>query len=204
MENAQTLFDDLKKHVAHLEESLIKRFLSLATANPAEYDLPVRAYCVLTHAALEDYLECIALYVMKQSIEDYVMRKKVRDTLLMLVAYQGLTIKIDDDEKTSETRTFDQLRLMLEEARTRFSQAVHQNHGISVKYMRRLLIPVAIDIKQDINLKNSLIQLSKQRGTFAHKRRAQKVLAPEDAKGFVTDCLEMCKHIKERTTEKFL
>jgi methyltransferase-like protein len=203
MQDAESLFHDLTINVARLEDTFINTFRLEATAKPEEYDLPVRAYCVLSHAALEEYFEGIALYVMKQSIYDYIMYKKVRDSLLTLTAYNRLELNVDEDETADEIRTFDVIRPMLEDAKARFSRSVHKNQGISLKYLRRLLNPVAVDIKQDSNLKNSLMQLAKERGTFAHKGAARKVISPEDAKNYVNDCLELCRDIKDKTDQKF-
>lgn len=204
MQDAESLFHDLTINVARLEDTFINSFLLEAAAKPEEYDLPVRAYCVLSHAALEEYFEGIALYVMKQSINDYVLHKRVRDSLLTLTAYNQLELKVNEDESTDEIRTFDVIRPMLEDVKTRFSRSVHKNQGISIKYLRRLLNPVAVDIKQDSNLKNSLMQLAKERGTFAHRGAARKIVSPEDAKNYVNDCLELCRDIKDKTDLKFM
>jgi hypothetical protein len=47
------------------------------------------------------------------------------------------------------------------------------------------------------------MQLAKERGTFAHKGAARKVVSPEDAKNYVNDCLELCRDIKDKTDQKF-
>jgi len=203
MQDAQSLFEDLKSHLTGLEDKFIKTFLGVTTAEPDDYDLFVRAYCVLSHAALEEYLESVALYVMERSVEGFILKREVTDTLLTLTAYYGLKLEVDENESTAETKAFDKLRPLLEHAKTKFSYSVHTNHGISIKYIRKLLCPIAVDIKQDPNLKNSLMQLAKERGTFAHHRSARKVISPEDAKNFVSDCLELCKDIKEKTDQKF-
>jgi hypothetical protein len=204
MEDAETSFQELTKHIAALEEKFLREFLPMATAKPHEYDLNVRAYCVLSHAALEEYIEKVALYVMTQSIDDFIATQKCRDTLLTLSTYYGLKLRVDEDESAHETKTYDYIRPLLEVVRDRFSKSIHFNQGVSIKYIRRLMSPVAIDIQQDANLKNSLMQLTKERGTFAHKRVATRILAPEDAKNYVDDCLKLCEDIKEKTTQKFL
>lgn len=204
MQDAASLFHDLTINVARLEGTFINSFLLEAAAKPEEYDLPVRAYCVLSHAALEEYFEGIALYVMKQSINDYILHKRVRDSLLTLTAYNQLELNVNEDETTDEIRTFDVIRPMLADVKIRFSRSVHRNQGISIKYLRRLLNPVAVDIKQDSNLKNSLMQLAKERGTFAHRGAARKIVSPEDAKNYVNDCLELCRDIKDKTDQKFM
>lgn len=203
MVDAETLYNQLRLHIASLEEKFLKNFLTSQTANPGEYDLSVRAYCVLSHAALEEYLENVALYVMHQSVQAFLMEQKCNNTLLTLVSYYRLKLDLDVDENSSEKKAYDYLRLILEKAKSRLSDEVARNQGFSIKYMRKLLVPVAVDIQEDANLKNSIMQLAKQRGTFAHKGAAIKVLSPEDAKGFVTDCLKMCEDIKVKTTAKF-
>ena len=51
-----------------------------------------------------------------------------------------------------------------------------QNHGVSLKYIRQLLMPVAIDILNDANILNSLKQLTNERGFCAHKFQLSGVL----------------------------
>jgi len=85
--------------------------------------------------------------------------------------------------------------------RKRFSKDVYNNQGISLKYLRRLLI--AIDIKDDVNLLNSLRRLASERGQYAHKRLIKNILSPEDAKNYVGDCLELCEDIKAKAISKF-
>jgi len=203
MEVADLLFQELQRHIANLERSFLQRFLGMAEADPHDYDLPVRAYCVLAHAALEEFIEKIALHVMTRSIDEFITKQKYRDTLLTLTTHYGLRLRLDDDESTTERKGYDYLRPLLQEAKDKFSGTVYRNQGVSIKYMRRLLVPVAVDIKQDVNLKNSLMQLVKERGTFAHQGVATRILAPEDAKSFVSDCLKLCEDIKEKTLQKF-
>jgi hypothetical protein len=86
--------------------------------------------------------------------------------------------------------------LTIEEAKAEFSRKVYNNHGISILYLRALLIPVAIEIKQDLKLLNSLQKLAEGRGIYAHKWRVKTVLAPEDAKRQVEDVLDLCNDIR--------
>jgi hypothetical protein len=73
---------------------------------------------------------------------------------------------------------------------------VNKNHGISILHLRNLLIPIAVEIKDDLNLLNSLQKLTEGRGHYADKGRVTTVLAPQDAKRYVQDVLFLCDDIK--------
>lgn len=88
------------------------------------------------------------------------------------------------------------------EAKAAFSNHVFKNHGVSIFYLRNLLIPVAIEITQDANLLNSLRKLAEGRGDYAHKGRAKMVLAPEDAKRYVEDIPILCDDVRAKALLK--
>ena len=200
-------FDGLKKHIAELEGRFINQFIPVdPEIGPEEYEHFVKAYCLLSHAAIEEYIEEVALKVMKRSIDDWRNKKKLVNSLLTIIAYYGIRIKVDEGEE--ETKIFDYLRKILDDANDKFSKDVEKNHGISISNLRNLLIPVGIDIKQDINLKDSLKKLSSERGVYAHyqkgdRKGAKKVISPENAKSYVGDCLLLCEDIKDKAMKIF-
>lgn len=204
MNDFEKLYDDLKKHIALLEKTFIYPFIPAEPSTmPDKYEHHVKAYCILCHAAFEEYFETIALRVMTKSIDCWLHDRKYNDTLVTLVSYYGLKLKVNLDESNEEIKIFDYLRDVFDEVKKMFSKDVYENHGISLKYLRSLLIPVAIDIKNDVNLLNSLRKLAGERGEYAHKRLIKNILSPEDAKNYVGDCLELCKDIKEKAISKF-
>ena len=206
MNEFEKLLSELREDIEELEETFIHQFIKDPTARPDarpdEYEFHVKAYCVLCHAAFEEYFESIALKVMHQCLDEWLDSGKYADTLVTLVSYYEQKLVIDPNENADETRVFDHLRCIFKEVKRKFSTEVYNNHGISLEYLRRLLIPVAIDITEDANLKNSLNQLVLERGTYAHKRR-KGALAPEYAKDYVDDCLELCKEVKVKAESKF-
>ena len=208
MNEFEKLLSELRADIEELEKTFIHRFIEERItkpdeiAEPDEYEHHVKAYCVLCHAAFEKYFEDLALKVMDRCFDERIRLKKYTDTLVTLVSYYEQKLVIDLNENADETRVFDHLRCIFDEVKRKFSVDVHNNHGISLKYLRRLLIPVAIDIKEDIRLKNSLHKLASERGEYAHNPK-KSTLAPEDAKDCVQDCLELCEDIKERAKDKF-
>ncbi|MCH8294648.1 hypothetical protein IH992_26490 [Candidatus Poribacteria bacterium] len=205
MSDFENLLKELKKHIEDLQKTFIDAFIPTdPSTGPEAYEHQVQAYCLLCHAAFEEYFEKVALKVMSLSLNEWMTSGKYTDTLMMLVSYYGLKIEIDQDEEKAETRVFDYLRPLFEDIKKKFSTDVYNNHGISLKYLRNLLIPVAIDIKEDIGLKNSLQKLARERGEYAHKRLIKTVLAPEDARSYVNDCLDLCEDVKAKAESKFI
>ena len=202
MNEFEKLLTELREDIQELEETFIRRFIDDRMTEPDEYEHHVKAYCVLCHAAFEKYFESIALKVMHRCLDERIRLKKYTDTLVTLISYCEQKLVIDLNENTDETRVFDRLRCIFDEVKRKFSIDVKNNHGVSLKYLRRLLIPVAIDIKEDIRLKNSLHKLASERGEYAHKRK-KGALAPEDAKKCVKDCLELCEDVKMKAESKF-
>jgi hypothetical protein len=167
-------YDELKAYISELEKKFIDRFLSSGLeTNPEEYELDIRAYCILSHAAFEDYFEQIAEGVMIKGLEKwYSPSREITPPLLALAAYSEK--RIGYNEKKTEI-PFDQLREIFDETKTKLSTRIRkENHGISVEHLANMLLPVGLYIKQDVNLRNSLDKLVKQRGLYAHQGRLKK------------------------------
>lgn len=132
----------------------------------------------------------------------WLYHRKISDVIIALLCWHGAKIKIDDDETSLETKPFDYLRPLIDNAKSCFSREVNRNHGVSVLYLRSMLIPVAIEITQDANQLNSLKKLAEGRGDYAHKGRGKGVLVPEDAKRYVQDVLALCDDVRAKALEK--
>jgi hypothetical protein len=186
------LYNKLQDYITELERKFVSNILS--TASPESYELDVRAYCILAHAALEEYFEQIALTVMDRSIQNWLQPMPViNDTLLTLLAYS-------DEKIDYEGSPFQNVKTILEKGRQTLSYEISfHNHGISNKHLSKILLPVSLQISDDVNLQNSLNKLVEQRGTFAHKGRIKNVLSPEDAKKYVSDCLTLCDDIRKKS-----
>ena len=89
---------------------------------------------------------------------------------------------------------------MFDRIKSLYSKEVFDNHGISLKYLKSLLIPLSIDIPRDANKLNSLQQLVNARGRYAHKfidnPKINNEIEPEDARNYVNDCLAFFDEIK--------
>jgi len=199
MADVNVLYTDLEKYIGELTAKFIDVYLPANPGTPpSAYTHEVMAYSVLCHAAFEEFIEEVVLAVADNAVSQWIMARKVTDTITALLCWHGAKLKIDQNENAQETKPFDYLRPLIEDAKAAFSGEVKRNHGVSILYLRGLLIPVAIEIKQDANLLNSLKQLADGRGNYAHKRRVKTVLAPEDAKRYVQDVLILCDDVRAK------
>ena len=203
MSDFDQIYSELQSYIASLQSKFIDPFLPAdPSVKPEDFEPYVKAYCILCHAALEEFFESVSLKVMSKSLDVWMSERKYSDTLLMLVCNYGMKFSIDDDEASPEKKAFDYLRPLLEDAKARFSKDISNNHGASVKYLRKLMVPVGIDIKNDVML-GSLRRIAQERGEYAHRQAIKKVLSPEDAKNYITDCLAVCEDIRLKANGKF-
>ncbi len=72
MSDFENLLKELKKHIEDLQKTFIDAFIPTdPSTGPEEYEHQVRAYCILCHAAFEEYFENIALKVMSLSLNEW-------------------------------------------------------------------------------------------------------------------------------------
>lgn len=205
MSAADTLFTELVTYMQEIEATFLQIFLNDPLADPNKYKHFVKAYCVLSHAALEEYFEEIALAVMIHSISAWQTKRVFNDCLLALIGHHHRALH-DPDEKRLR-QSFDFLRHLLDEVKTQFSNEIHNNNGADIKYLKRLLEPVAINISNDPIQLNSLAKLANERGNYAHKSFAQgitSILSPSDAKTYVDDCLKLCEEVRNDANTKLV
>jgi len=196
-------YGELVSHIGAIGTEFIAPYLPAdPSVSPVDYELSVKAYCLLAHAAIEEYLESVALGVMIACIDNWTVSRKYADSLTTLVARYGLTFEVVEKNVAYEKRVVDHLKELFDEAKRRFSQDVFDNNGISIDYLKQLFLPLAIDIDSDVNVINSINKLSKERGSYAHKGGARVVLSPEDARNFVVDCLKLCEDIRIKANTK--
>lgn len=209
MVDINQLVADLSMEIAGLEDRFISRWIPAdPSVLPTEFEHDVKAFCVLAHAAFEEFVEEISLIVMKSAKEAWLNQRFSKTAIAILLAYQS-TLNIMDDESQKQDKVFDQIRKNLDDCIAAHSIALSKNHGFSLKYLRGILTPVAIDIPEDdIQLMGSLKELTEARGSYAHSlakqalygqwKRAGRPMVPESARDVVSDCLALCKELANR------
>ena len=150
--------------------------------------LDVAAYVVLVHGAFENFAEGLALWVLGKSVSNWTMRKKTTRVTASLLLYER--VPADD---ASPLSVFDNIRTALDDAKTRMSKVVNDNHGIALDNLRTLFMPLGVNVPADPVLGASLDLLVAMRHQWAHqdRRRAKVVKSAQDAQVTVSDCLAL-------------
>ena len=161
---------------------------------PDKYKLDVRSFCVLAHAAFEEFLEQLSLYLLNEIETNFVNNLRISYSSLCLLHFKGTDKDPDDDTWTDDDKLYDRLRIQLNEIKSNYSNyIIENNHGINLKYLKKLLIPLGIDLPSNVRDITALQNLAKYRGAYAHTSfRKDFVVSPEDAWNCVNDVYTMC------------
>jgi RiboL-PSP-HEPN len=194
---------DLNQQIELIRAEFISRYFPAdPTHGPDVYHHHVKAFCLLAHAAFEEFVEQLSLELMKFAIGHWYKRRVITPPLLSLCLFYRATIDYEDNEESDQPRNFDAVRSVAELINKAHSKAIFENHGFSLKYLRSILTPVAIDISSDPSSFSSLRTLADARGSYAHTfaksgyfvdtKRAKHPMTPEKAREVVEDCLKLC------------
>lgn len=160
-------------------------------------ELDLRSYCVLSHAAFEEFAENMSLKVLDEITKNFANTKQISVGLIMLLHIKGSPEDIDKIDLL-----YDYILEKLKDIKSSFSKEIAtSNHGVSLKYLKRMFIPIGIDIPNNSRLISSLDQLAKYRGDFAHKFSSKKIKtipSPLDLVSYVSDITEMMGEIVRR------
>lgn len=208
MADTDALIDNLKKEVDKLESKFLTTWIPAKPEHtPDEFEHDIKAYCVLAHAVFEEFAEEISLAGMEESKKAWLRKQPIRGTFALLSAY-GFQVDIKEKEDEEQENLFDQIRKGLDESKAKHSSALSNNHGFSLKYLRKILTPIGIDIPNEVKLLASLRDLADARGSYAHSqaqralygqwKQAKRPMTPEQARATVSDCVELCEKLADK------
>jgi hypothetical protein len=184
----------LRRTVKEIEERFLLPHIGPPTlTQPGRKEiLDVAAYVVLVHGALENFAEGLALWVLSRSVANWTKNKKTTRCTASLLLYQKAPA--DDAPPIS---VFDNLRTTLDDAKTRMSKVVHDNHGITLEHLRTLFMPLGVNVPADPIQTASLDLLVTMRHQWAHqdRRRTEVVRSAKDAQTTVSDCLALAEKL---------
>jgi hypothetical protein len=193
------LFSELASHIKELKKQFLDDYFFDPLADIDMFRYPVKAFCILSHAAIEEYIEQIVIDLVSESIDNWIHKNKPNTTLLALLGYYGKKYVVNNDE-SNITRNHARIRELLDDLKNQFSKDVYENNGIGIRYLRKLIYPVGIDVDCEPAIMSAWQKLAKERGMYAHKKSVVRVLSPEDANQCVEDCLILCKNIAQEAS----
>jgi hypothetical protein len=210
----QTLYTELEKHVEALKAQLIARFLPADfETHPRDWEIPSKAYCILAHAAFEEFVELVSLRVLSKAEELWKNHAILTRPIVTVISFHKIKIVTLNEANGDTQKIFDQIRHALKEAIRHHSKLIENNHGFNIEYLREILCPAAIDVEAEVRHTASIKGLCTARGTFAHKsakdagykitESEEKKLTPDSASDLVGDCLDFCRLVAERAQKLF-
>ncbi len=192
METITDAQNQLELYLLEVEDKYLKSHLG-SIESPNDYMFDVKSYCILCHAAFEEYMENICIVLLQEVWENFIFHQRYSYSTLCLLHFKGDAEDIDDENWGDNQRMFDYIKEKLKTIKNTYSiYLMSNNHGVSMKYLKKMLIPLGLDIPLNPIWQNSLTQLAKFRGGYAHtSKRVATTLSPEDANKYVYDVYDM-------------
>ncbi|WP_157035732.1 hypothetical protein [Sphingobium chungbukense] len=130
--------------------------LALATARKIIEDLPdhlirgdldelkLKSYVLLQHAAIEEYLERVSLYVLNQCKRQFDQTSKVTEPLISVCCYYSINVVTEFANPTNSFKSSDLFEKMCRQAINKHVVALDGIHGIKTKDQDAIMNPVGI------------------------------------------------------------
>lgn len=190
----------LTRSVKEVENRFLRPHLASAALGPPSQQeiLDVAAYVVLVHGALEGFAEALAQWLLERCVKSWTFKKRTTRCTTSLLLYQ----KAPPTDAPARS-VFDNIRTALDEAKTKVSRDIYENHGITLHHMRALFMPLGVDVPSDPILVASLDLLVTMRHQWAHHdHRGAKVLkSAKDAQTTVSDCVSLAQKLSAAAAE---
>lgn len=154
---------------------LIRQVNPLFCETPLQ-TLKVRSYILLSHAALEEYLEDLCKDVASIAVRKYKQHGNITNALLGLIS-SGLLddISIGKAKKKVKQDLFHNIEIFATEALTQFHSVINNNNGIKKANQLSLLLPIGVDPEStDFATLAALDAFGTKRGDVAHKAKIAK------------------------------
>lgn len=155
--------------------------LALATARKIIQDLPdhqirddldelkLKSYVLLQHAAIEEYLEKVSLYVLNHCMNYFDQTATITEPLIAVCTYYELNMATQLTCSNKSLKKKDVFGKLCKKAIIKHLSAIDGVHGIKTKDQDSILNPVGIKLHDiDHVLSQMLNSLGENRGTVAH------------------------------------
>ena len=191
------------------------KYLPVANRNAGIVgDFETKSYSVLAHAAFEQFFEDVALDF-GHRLHSHWQSGKMMDRQLIacigcIVSGEGNFLYLEADESKGQESPIHQLSKALRKRVSSLRNAIDDNHGISLKFLRNMFGPLGINIQLDPDTQSGLTLIARNRGTFAHRRTpklngkfAHKPVAASDIVKYVKLVLTYCEKFESEIAGMF-
>jgi len=193
-------FRALKRFIDELEHRfLAPHLVSPTLGTPSRREtLDVAAYLVLTHGALENFVEGLGLWVLERLEDSWIRRQRATRATASILLYASAPSR----EIAAGVTVFSNLRTALRDAKSEASKQIAQNNGITPAHLRALFRPLGVDVPEDAVLVASLDLLVSLRHQWAHQYRfgGRVLKSAHDVKKTVADCLDLAERLATGAT----
>lgn len=202
--------NDINECVKILEDRLLDveiKFISSHTdpiEHPASYAIDVQSYAVLCHAAFEEYAESLCMRMLDEIENQWVNNRNYSVATLCLLHFDLESVNHSTGRWGKNENFYDFMKNEIHNRKSKLSTyALQNNHGVSLKYLHSLFLPVGLDMPRDVNENNSLEQLARLRGFYAHahtstRPNAVTIISPQMAVQTVDDVLAYMNKIANK------
>lgn len=143
-----------------------------------------RGYRLLVHAEIEAYLEDLAWNLLREKLGDWKKGKKISPPILSVLACYRVHWDLEQLAHISKSSKYADERVdeIIDLAVKQYITARDSNHGIRIKNLKDLMIPVGVKVQElDSSWLVDLDEFGKQRGEVAHKSAGtQQIINPKD------------------------
>lgn len=199
-------FTDLEERLFELEAKFIDPHCD-PLVSPASYQTDLECYYVMCHAAFEEFFEELCISVLNEVEEKYIKTRRFSWATLCLLHFDTNNKNLLNDSWKNTELLSDYILDRIKVQKSAISTlAMKNNHGIGLKYLSKMFLPLGIDIPHDAKTIGSLEQLTTTRGAFAHsfslsRNTTTRLLIPSDAVNCVMDIYQMAISLK-RSAQK--
>lgn len=203
-QNVNNLVKTLEDRILDMEIKFLSPHSDPLEA-PDKYALDVQCYAVLCHAAFEEYAEGLCLSVLEYIDDNFKSKCQFSKATLCLLHFSfGVGIQSPSvSDWNNKDSLFKHIEIEIKKRKGKLSDyALNNNHGVDVKYLHSLFLPIGIDMPHDANEGNSLNQLARLRGFYAHahsstRPNAVNVTSPQTVVNYVMDVLKYMRKSAE-------
>lgn len=160
-------FRALESELRQLElHFLPRRFAPLQQMTRRQSEM-VRAYYLLSHAAIEQYIEQRSLLVANAAVDRFRANGRTCGVTVAMVAFWHV-VK-NQEPVFRKDRKYDKFDAVVFKAHSQYAQYVKKNHGVKEENICKLLVPIGFsDASFDRIWLNAMDSFGERRGAMAH------------------------------------